>query len=227
MGNSRVLIIETDDRTAHKLSESLCNLDNDTVHIERARSLVESVVSLARNRFDVVFTALELPDSTGLDTLCQIQQVTVTPIIVISDMPGADERERLLRNGACDVVDPCRSREGGLELMVKTAMDRHSVVEEKQKKISELIDANIDYARALEELKKVNQQLADEIVRRKEAEQKNTLLAAAIEHLDEALLITDMNDKIVYVNPAFERSSGYTPDEIIGADVRVLSDSIL
>ncbi len=47
-------------------------------------------------------------------------------------------------------------------------------------------------------------------------------LATAIEHLDEIVLITDDEAKVVYVNPAFEKISGYSQDEIIGQNPRIL-----
>ncbi len=45
---------------------------------------------------------------------------------------------------------------------------------------------------------------------------------AAIEHAGEIMVITDTIGKIVYVNPAFERITGYTRDEALGATPRIL-----
>ncbi len=47
-------------------------------------------------------------------------------------------------------------------------------------------------------------------------------LAAAIEHSEEGVVITDTGGVIEYVNPAFERITGYTGGEVIGQHTRIL-----
>ncbi len=44
-----------------------------------------------------------------------------------------------------------------------------------------------------------------------------------IQHTINPIQITDASGKMVYVNPAFERASGYTREELIGQNPRVLS----
>ncbi len=55
---------------------------------------------------------------------------------------------------------------------------------------------------------------------RGEAERKR--LAAAIEQADETVVITDSEGVILYVNPAFEKVTGYTREEAIGQNPRIL-----
>ncbi|MDX9973215.1 MAG: PAS domain S-box protein, partial [FCB group bacterium] len=64
-----------------------------------------------------------------------------------------------------------------------------------------------------------------DITARKRAEQERVRLATAVEQAAEAILITDAQGLIQYVNPAFERISGYTRYEIIGQNPRVLRSS--
>jgi len=47
-------------------------------------------------------------------------------------------------------------------------------------------------------------------------------LATAVEQSAEAVVITDAAGAIEYVNPAFEQSSGYTRDEVVGKNPRIL-----
>ncbi len=56
--------------------------------------------------------------------------------------------------------------------------------------------------------------------RRAEAERKR--LITAIEQAGDAIVMTDALGAIQYVNPAFERSSGYTAEEVIGQNPRIL-----
>jgi PAS domain S-box-containing protein len=51
---------------------------------------------------------------------------------------------------------------------------------------------------------------------------ERTRLAAAIEQSAETMMITDAQGSIVYVNPAFEATSGYSRQEILGKNPRVL-----
>ena len=55
---------------------------------------------------------------------------------------------------------------------------------------------------------------------RGEAERRR--LAVAVEQSADAVVITDVAARIEYVNPAFERSTGYTLDEVLGQNPRIL-----
>ncbi|TAK00131.1 MAG: PAS domain S-box protein [Chloroflexota bacterium] len=48
-------------------------------------------------------------------------------------------------------------------------------------------------------------------------------LSAAIEQATDAVVITDAETRIVYVNPAFERVTGYRREELIGRNPRIVS----
>jgi PAS domain S-box-containing protein len=64
--------------------------------------------------------------------------------------------------------------------------------------------------------------LAGMLAERKRAEESNIQLATAIEQTAETIVITDTLGMIVYVNPAFEKTSGYTRAEAFGQNPRVL-----
>lgn len=57
---------------------------------------------------------------------------------------------------------------------------------------------------------------------RKRAENENAQLANAVSHTADALAITDPEGGIEYVNPAFEKITGYRLDEVRGQNLRVL-----
>ncbi len=58
---------------------------------------------------------------------------------------------------------------------------------------------------------------------RKRAEDALRLYAKVFENSGEAILITDRSNRIIAVNQALERNSGYCPEELLGKDPRVLS----
>ena len=53
-------------------------------------------------------------------------------------------------------------------------------------------------------------------------EQERRLLAAAVGQADESIVITDDAARIHWVNPAFERTTGYSKEESIGQNPRIL-----
>ncbi len=63
----------------------------------------------------------------------------------------------------------------------------------------------------------------EDITERKEAEEERVRLVTAIEQSAEAIFIADTDWIIYYVNPAFERVSGYGRSEIVGEHVCILA----
>jgi PAS domain S-box-containing protein len=59
-------------------------------------------------------------------------------------------------------------------------------------------------------------------IRHKKTEQRLRLLSAAILSTDESIYITDLENKITFVNKAFCETYGYTEQEIIGKDCNIL-----
>lgn len=58
--------------------------------------------------------------------------------------------------------------------------------------------------------------VGEDITNRKQAQEDKNLLATAIAHAAEAIEITDIEAKFIYVNPAFEAITGYRRAEVIG-----------
>jgi len=64
--------------------------------------------------------------------------------------------------------------------------------------------------------------ISRDITERKHAEESHARLAKAVEQAAETILITDTDGTIVYGNPAFEKTSGYTCAEALGQNSRLL-----
>ena len=62
-----------------------------------------------------------------------------------------------------------------------------------------------------------------DITIRKENELRLSLFSKVFENSQDALMLTDANNLIVEVNPAFTRITGYRPEEVIGRDPKLLS----
>jgi len=77
-----------------------------------------------------------------------------------------------------------------------------------------LFDGQGNVAGAIESLRDVTE--------RKRSDAERTLLATAVEQAEENILVTDDRRTILYINPAFERSSGYRLEDLKGEKLRVL-----
>ncbi len=64
--------------------------------------------------------------------------------------------------------------------------------------------------------------IAHDITERLRAEAERTRLATVVEQTGEGVVITDAEGVIQYVNPSFERTTGYTPEEALGKTPRIL-----
>ncbi len=64
------------------------------------------------------------------------------------------------------------------------------------------------------------------ITDRKKAEEERARLSLAIEQAAESIIITDTDAKILYVNPAFEKISGYGREEVMGENPRILNSGL-
>ncbi|MEE4197060.1 MAG: PAS domain S-box protein [Bacteroidales bacterium] len=69
---------------------------------------------------------------------------------------------------------------------------------------------------------KATQGIIRNISERKATERRLRLLSRAIQQNPIAIEISDANGNIEYINPAFEKITGYTADEIIGKNPRIL-----
>ncbi|OQY21233.1 MAG: hypothetical protein B6I35_08870 [Anaerolineaceae bacterium 4572_32.2] len=61
-----------------------------------------------------------------------------------------------------------------------------------------------------------------DVTERKQTEDKLRQLSRAMEQSGSTIVITDLDGNIEFVNPAFTRITGYTPEEAIGENTRVL-----
>lgn len=64
-----------------------------------------------------------------------------------------------------------------------------------------------------------------DITQRKLAQAETQKLSSAIEQTADAIMITDRTGIIEYVNPAFERSTGYRAKEVVGKNPRIIKSN--
>ncbi len=64
--------------------------------------------------------------------------------------------------------------------------------------------------------------VARDVTEWKQAREQMDMLADALRSVDECVSITDMNDKVMFVNEAFQRVYGYTAQELIGKHISIV-----
>ncbi len=68
--------------------------------------------------------------------------------------------------------------------------------------------------------------LVEDISRRKQAQEERYRLMSAIDQASETIVITDIGGRIEYVNPAFEKMTGYSAAEAQGKNPRILKSGL-
>lgn len=66
-----------------------------------------------------------------------------------------------------------------------------------------------------------------DITARKNAEKEITMLANALKCIKECVSITDLNNKIIFINESFKKTYGYSNEELIGKHINIIRQSNL
>ncbi|MCF7797370.1 MAG: PAS domain S-box protein [Lentisphaeria bacterium] len=89
-----------------------------------------------------------------------------------------------------------------------------------------LLLASLRQEHAFPEYQKNYLQIAAEIIgnalERQRTEEKVTMMAHALRHLSECVSVTDLNDRIIFVNDTFCKLYGYHQDDVIGKHATIL-----
>jgi PAS domain S-box-containing protein len=68
--------------------------------------------------------------------------------------------------------------------------------------------------------------VSEEIVKRQRADEEINKLLSAVEHSPSAVVITDVTGKIEYINPKFTELTGYSANEVMGKNPRILKSGM-
>ena len=101
----KILLIEDSTTDALLLTKYFEKLENDRFDVVRAKLLSEGLEYLQEQDFDLILLDLSLPDSSGIESIKKIQNLTTEiPIIVLTGMNREEIAIQALREGAQDYI---------------------------------------------------------------------------------------------------------------------------
>ncbi|MBN1410773.1 MAG: response regulator [Spirochaetales bacterium] len=137
-----LLLIEDNPGDARLLEEMLADEKTAVINLRWAQYLSESLELIKEARINIVLLDLELPDSSGLNTLINIQQVAPgVPIIVLTGLNDENIAIEAMRKGAQDYIVKGQLDGNLLMRAMRYAIERNRLEKEREKLITELKEA--------------------------------------------------------------------------------------
>ena len=226
----RILLLEDSLLDTELIQAYLTNggIDSELVQVETSTDFESA---LKTGSFNLILSDYSLPAFDGMAAL-DIAQILCpdVPFIFVSATLGEELAIETLKRGATDyVLKQCLDR---LVPAVKRALRETQERVERQRTQEELRQLTAELERRVEErtaqLAQANQSLQAEIAERQKTEERLRLLESVAVTANDAIMITEAEPidepgpRIIYVNEAFTRMTGYTKEEVLGKTPRIL-----
>ncbi|HEY9618421.1 MAG TPA: PAS domain S-box protein [Microcoleaceae cyanobacterium] len=187
--------------------------------------------ALETNAFDLILSDYSLPAFDGISAL-EIARAMCpdVPFIFVSATLGEELAIESLKRGATDYV--LKQRLDRLVPAVQRALRETKERIERQRAETALRELAAELERRVEErtaqLAQANESLREEIAERKRTEERLRLLESVAVTANDAIVITEAEPidqpgpRIIYVNEAFTRMTGYSAKEVLRKTPRIL-----
>lgn len=134
MSSIRALIIEDNAGDVRLIRAQLADQGITTVTFARADRLSEGLDMLSKERFDVVLLDLNLPDSSGLDTVRTfLSKISSVPVIVLTGLDDETTGLNAIQVGAQDYLVKGKTDGPLLARTMRYAIERKKAEEELRK----------------------------------------------------------------------------------------------
>lgn len=210
----RVLVVDDDEDDYFLISDILSKLPDSSFETSWIGSGEAALYELEHTAYDVCILDYELGDLNGLDILSAMNEKGLTtPVIFLTGYDDCRLDLEAMEAGAADYLVKGRFSPDMLARSIRYSVKQKSIEGELRKK-------NLELSEVLEELE-------DRIERRtvdlRNAYESLLHLSKAVEQAGEAIILLDTGGFIQYVNPAFERITGYSRVDVIGEHIRLLN----
>ncbi|MGA9752124.1 MAG: PAS domain S-box protein [Acidobacteriota bacterium] len=140
---------------------------------------------------------------------------------------GYSSREDLFAHPSQGLYPTPEARDIFVERIRREGAVKNLVSEGRRKDGSPVwILENVSLVREEKTGQEVLEGTAIDITEQRRAEEERGRLAAAIEQSHESIVMTDAQGAIIYVNPAFESITGYSREEAMGQNPRILKSGL-
>jgi PAS domain S-box-containing protein len=140
---------------------------------------------------------------------------------------GYASREEILGQPAHLLYPNPESRAAFVERLRRERLVKNLISEGRRKDGSPVwILENVSLVREEKTGQEVLEGTAMDITEQRRAEEERARLAAAVEQSHESIVMTDLQGTILYVNPAFERITGYSREEALGRNPSIVKSGL-
>jgi len=195
-----IFIIDDNPSNVKVLSETLKSFDYKTLV---AMDGLSGIQKITKSLPDLILLDILMPEIDGFETCQRLKQSEVTrniPVIFMTALASTADKVKGLKLGAVDYVTKPFQEE---ELIAR-------------------IELHLQLRRLSQDLAEQNQKLQAEIAQREAAEAQIRILSKVSQQSPASIVITNVQGNIEYVNPKFEELTGYTLEDAIGKNPRIL-----
>ena len=180
--------------------EVLAEFLDSEYDVRFALSGPDALELIAQRLPDLILLDVMMPGMDGYQVIERLkadERMRRIPVIFVTAKSDAESETRALAAGAVDFVHKPINRD-----VIRARIRLHLELERREKALK--------------------QNLADLI----QAQTQLRVLSRAIEQSPTSVVITGTDATIQYVNPQFTRESGYSPEEVIGKNPRILQSGM-
>jgi diguanylate cyclase (GGDEF)-like protein/PAS domain S-box-containing protein len=177
---TRLLLVEDNPGDA-RLVEELLRGFSDNLVISLAHTLAESYACLEEESYDAVLLDLNLPDSTGLDTVRALVSISpFTPVIILTGLDNEELGLKAIQAGAQDYIPKSEMSHSMLKRALRYGQHRMAL----QNNLCRLVEHNLDPTFVMS---------CDGLLRYKNQAARNLLDQESLEHVAKNFL-KELND---------------------------------
>ncbi|MGF1612292.1 MAG: ATP-binding protein [Kiloniellales bacterium] len=194
---ARLLLVESDPDFSGFLENALSQEFEGTIEVRRCGSLASALQCLNGERFDLVLLALELPDSTGLETAISILQLGLdTSVAVLCSARDREVAWETTRYGVHDVILKDGFTPKMLLSRLRLALEQHLLRQSLERSLRELELSN------------------------------GRFLSLVVDNAD-AIIVVDAAGIVRFVNPAAEELLECSATDLLGEMLGVPLEGLL
>jgi two-component system cell cycle sensor histidine kinase/response regulator CckA len=218
--NLNVLALEDSARDFEFIKEQLIDAGY-TLTIERVETEDAFAASLRDKAWDLILADFKLPGFDAFGALRIRNEICPDrPFICVSGSIGEETAIELLKSGAVDYV--LKDRPERLPSAVGRALEETREKKIRQQNDEALKEAYRQVKASQSATLSILEDLKAEVHTRQAKEAELQRVTMAVEQAGEMVMITDPDGTIQYVNPAFTDVSGYSREEAVGQNPRLL-----